>query len=228
MTHTNNSPIAQYESLLRLAVMLYDNSRIQPEDVRGIGLSVKNLISQVFLFGDCNSQKEYSSIHHFFTSSTCSPSKQPKRSPVTSRKESAGKRQNTIQALIEKNGLVRAGKLSSPTKPMVVLPPLQELDREVFVTLPEELQKEMAEYYLQNEDAISNEELLLFNRVLNNKVCVTANERELLEFLQCMTSSCYSIEDIKQIMKYMKEYSVTEELENVLEVTFFILIKYRN
>ena len=47
LSHTNGIPIAQYETLLRLAVMLYDNSHIQPEDIRGIGLLLKNLVSQV-------------------------------------------------------------------------------------------------------------------------------------------------------------------------------------
>lgn len=53
MTHTNGVPISQYETLLRLAVMLYDQSMIVPEDVRGIGLVIKNLVNQVTLYVDC-------------------------------------------------------------------------------------------------------------------------------------------------------------------------------
>ena len=49
LTHSSNSPMNQYETILRTAVQLYDQSCIHPEDIRGIGLSMKNLINQVFL-----------------------------------------------------------------------------------------------------------------------------------------------------------------------------------
>lgn len=53
MTHTNGVPISQYETLLRLAVMLYDQSMIVPEDVRGVGLVIKNLVNQVTVCINC-------------------------------------------------------------------------------------------------------------------------------------------------------------------------------
>lgn len=105
---------------------------------------------------------------------------------------------------------------------MVVLPPLKDLDVDVFGTLPQELQREMADYYLRSEKEMDDERMILFNKVLNQEGShhteITTEEKELLGFLEKMKSSMYSIEDIKTILSYMREYDVNSELEIVLEV----------
>lgn len=140
-------------------------------------------------------------------------------------KEGSGKKlhygSHTIQALLEKNEQTRSSRLGSPVKPMVVLPPLKELDVDVFGTLPQELQREMADYYLRSEKEMDDERMILFNKILNqegSRTEVTTEEKELLGFLERIKSSMYSIEDIKTIMSYMREYDVNNELEIVLEV----------
>ena len=252
LSHTNGVPIAQYETLLRLAVMLYDNSHIQPEDIRGIGLLLKNLISQ----------KEYSSIQTFFSSSShteptsphspstpikkqstlpitntsvtpssLSPST-PTRSPSSSSRRKRlspskshkplfpAKQANTIQYLLERNQQVKRTYGGSPIRPMIELPSLQELDLSVYQTLPGELQKEMARVYLQKEKDLTEEQSLLFQKVVNREDEdheITAEERELMLFMSVVVKPVFSIDDRKLIAKYMKEYEVNSELEVVLE-----------
>lgn len=155
-------------------------------------------------------------------------------SPISSTKEGSGKKlhygSHTIQALLEKNEQTRSSRLGSPVKPMVVLPPLKELDVDVFGTLPQELQREMADYYLRNEKEMDDERMILFNKILNqegSRTEVTTEEKELLGFLERIKSSMYSIEDIKIIMSYMREYDVNSELEIVLEVCVMNALLYR-
>lgn len=88
----------------------------------------------------------------------------------------------------------------------------------MFVTLPIELQQEMADYYLQNEKDIPNEIFLLLHSVMNHETAVSSDERELLRFLEAIMRSVYSIHDCKLILQYMKDYSANAELESVLEV----------
>ena len=104
---------------------------------------------------------------------------------------------------------------------MIQLPSLQELDLSVFQTLPEELQREMAGVYLQKEKDLTEEQLVLFQKVVNQEVEnheITVEERELRMFMNVVVKPIYSLEDRKILIKYMKEYELNSELEVVLEV----------
>lgn len=104
---------------------------------------------------------------------------------------------------------------------MIQLPSLQELDLSVFQTLPEELQREMAGVYLQKEKDLTEEQLVLFQKVVNQEVEdheITVEERELRMFMNVVAKPIYSLEDRKILIKYMKEYELNSELEVVLEV----------
>ena len=109
----------------------------------------------------------------------------------------------------------------SSIRPMIQLPSLQELDLSVFQTLPEELQREMAGVYLQKEKDLTEEQLVLFQKVVNQEVEdheITVEERELRMFMNVVVKPIYSLEDRKILIKYMKEYELNSELEVVLEV----------
>ena len=109
----------------------------------------------------------------------------------------------------------------SSIRPMIQLPSLQELDLSVFQTLPEELQREMAGVYLQKEKELTEEQLVLFQKVVNHEIEdheITTEERELRVFVNVIVKPLYSLEDRKIIIKYMKEYELNSELEIVLEV----------
>lgn len=94
-----------------------------------------------------------------------------------------------------------------PPRPMLELPAFEELDRSVLETLPEELKKEVMEYY--ERSGVGIEEKVIENNSEEGK-----EVERLLKWMMAMRSE---LEEEKWVMEYVSQHDPSQELSVVMK-----------
>ena len=104
---------------------------------------------------------------------------------------------------------------------MVVLPAIESLDLDVFLTLPVEMQRELAHAYLNGKKGCPEKQREVFLRIVQEEEeswveGVTEERRALRGFLDAILSDLITVAEIQRVRQYMRSYEATEELKKVV------------
>ena len=118
----------------------------------------------------------------------------------------------------------RSSSSSSSTQSMIMLPQADTLDMEVFQTLPSELQRELAQLYLQQDHHrhLPEESRRTFQKVLQQeeeqswRAADSEEQQNLLAFLEAGMEDELNEKAMMTIRHYIQQYELTSELKIVL------------
>lgn len=107
---------------------------------------------------------------------------------------------------------------------MIILPQADTLDMEVFQTLPSELQRELAQLYLQQDHHrhLPEESKRTFQKILQQEeeqswgTSNSEEQRDLLAFLDGVIEDELSEKAMILVRHYIQQYELTSELKVVL------------
>lgn len=184
---TYSSTLIQLSELYSRAVSLWESLHVTPEDVRGVGLTLRNVSSDTVS----------TPIHHFFEP------KKPLPGVPSAKKRDGGKRESNLISRLLTESHVR----SVQSAPMIELPPLESLDIEVFRTLPSSLQDEMLGAYLSKEPKIPPEYQDLFKDYMERE----EEMKIFLKFVDCLMIPIMDERSYFAIRNYVLEYEANEE-----------------
>lgn len=192
------------DQLMEHAVSLWESMRIAPEEIRGFGLTLRNL----------SPNTPTTPIHNYFGSRNRSSN-----SPHRKKKLAVKKEESLISRLLNEH---RSRPL--PETPMIDLPPLASLDLDVFQMLPRGLQEEMLRSYRERENEIPAKFRELFREFAEEE----EEKKVFAGFVENLMVPIMDKEKYFAVKKYVDEYEINQESIDGICVSVQIVVRSRN